>query len=81
VAERKGRWKLRALKDRRGVWGLKGTHVSSLAEVGEGVGEVGDEEGEAEIGRRAVDEVEAVGKRPEGDGEVYCRRVDGMTGR
>ena len=69
------------LEDWTGVRGLEGTHVSSLAEVREGVGEVGDEEREAEVGCRAVDEVEAVGKRPEGDGEVYCRRVDGMTGR
>ena len=55
------------------------THVSSLAKVGEGVGEVGDEEGEAEVGRRAVDEVEAVGERPEGDGEVHSRWVDGVA--
>ena len=63
----------------QGVRALEGTHVSGLAKVREGVGEVGDEEGEADVARRAVDEVEAVGEGPECDGEVHSRWVDGVA--
>ena len=63
----------------QGVRALEGTHVSGLAKVREGVGEVGNEEGKAEVRRRAVDEVEAVGEGPESDGEVHGRWVDGVA--